>query len=322
MTTCIIFTKLIFFDKVLFVHGILIIGKMYRGSVVNELVALTKKELDWLAREIKKYRNKYIKTPEQYLKQLKEQKNVDIKSIKENVSNGIELLREGCWQLYLEDEAAFNKNFIAHLVMSRELPNSLLKKYIKKSNIKSSKNFDDDLCNLIGNYTGSIMPYLYALDLSTTNSRRSRSGKTFEAIIKFLIKDVYGYPFDDQSTVAEGFFQEQGIGKIVDGIIPGKDNYISNRAKTLIITMKTSLRERWQEVAEEMRRTNIPQIYLLTVDKTLTARKLKTMAHQNICVVNYDFVKEQYRDHSNVISFTEFFNREIPHCLEYWEAQS
>ena len=322
MTTCIIFTKLIFFDKVLFVHGILIIGKMYRGSVVNELVALTKKELDWLAREIKKYRNKYIKTPEQYLKQLKEQKNVDIKSIKENVSNGIELLREGCWQLYLEDEAAFNKNFIAHLVMSRELPNSLLKKYIKKSNIKSSKNFDDDLCNLIGNYTGSIMPYLYALDLSTTNSRRSRSGKTFEAIIKFLIKDVYGYPFDDQSTVAEGFFQEQGIGKIVDGIIPGKDNYISNRAKTLIITMKTSLRERWQEVAEEMRRTNIPQIYLLTVDKTLTARKLKTMAHQNICVVNYDFVKEQYRDHSNVISFTEFFNREIPHCLEYWGAQS
>ncbi len=166
------------------------------------------------------------------------------------------------------------------------------------------------------------MPYLYALDLSTTNSRRSRSGKTFEAIIKFLIKDVYGYPFDDQSTVAEGFFQEQGIGKIVDGIIPGKDSYINNRAKTLIITMKTSLRERWQEVAEEMRRTNIPQIYLLTVDKELTASKLRTMAHQNICVVNYDSVKDQYRDHSNVISFTEFFNREIPHCLEYWGVQA
>ena len=306
----------------LFVHGILTIGKLYRGSVVSEFVALTGKELDWLAAEIKKYRNKFIKTPEQYLKQLKDKKIVDIKGIKKDVSNGIELLREGCWQLYLEDEAVFNKNFIAHLVQARELPNSLLKEYIKKTNIKFSKNFDDDLCNLIGNYTGSIMPYLYALDLSTTNSRRSRSGKTFEAIIKFLIKDVYGYPFDDQSTVAEGFFQEQGIGKIVDGIIPGKNSYINNRAKTLIITMKTSLRERWQEVAEEMRRTNIPQIYLLTVDKTLTASKLKTMAHQNICIVNYDSVKEQYKKHSNVISFTEFFNHEIPHCLEYWEAQA
>ncbi len=322
MTTYIIFTKLIFFDKVLFVHGILTIGKLYRGSVVSEFVALTGKELDWLAAEIKKYRNKFIKTPEQYLKQLKDKKIVDIKGIKKDVSNGIELLREGCWQLYLEDEAVFNKNFIAHLVQARELPNSLLKEYIKKTNIKFSKNFDDDLCNLIGNYTGSIMPYLYAVDLSTTNSRRSRSGKTFEAIIKFLIKDVYGYPFDDQSTVAEGFFQEQGIGKIVDGIIPGKNSYINNRAKTLIITMKTSLRERWQEVAEEMRRTNIPQIYLLTVDKTLTASKLKTMAHQNICIVNYDSVKEQYKKHSNVISFTEFFNHEIPHCLEYWEAQA
>lgn len=289
---------------------------------MSEFVALTGKELDWLAAEIKKYRNKFIKTPEQYLKQLKDKKIVDIKGIKKDVSNGIELLREGCWQLYLEDEAVFNKNFIAHLVQARELPNSLLKEYIKKTNIKFSKNFDDDLCNLIGNYTGSIMPYLYALDLSTTNSRRSRSGKTFEAIIKFLIKDVYGYPFDDQSTVAEGFFQEQGIGKIVDGIIPGKNSYINNRAKTLIITMKTSLRERWQEVAEEMRRTNIPQIYLLTVDKTLTASKLKTMAHQNICIVNYDSVKEQYKKHSNVISFTEFFNHEIPHCLEYWEAQA
>lgn len=322
MATYIIFTKLIFFDKVLFVHGILIMGKLYRGSVVSEFVALTEKELDWLAKEIKKYRNKFIKTPEQYLKQLKDKKIVDIKGIKKDVSNGIELLREGCWQLYLEDEAVFNKNFIAHLVQARELPNSLLKEYIKKSDIKGSKNFDDDLCSLIGNYTGSIMPYLYALDLSTTNSRRSRSGKTFEAIIKFLIKDVYGYPFDDQSTVAEGFFQEQGIGKIVDGIIPGKDSYLNNRAKTLIITMKTSLRERWQEVAEEMRRTNIPQIYLLTVDKSLTASKLKTMAHQNICVVNYDSVKEQYKSHSNVISFTEFFNHEIPHCLEYWEAQA
>lgn len=322
MTTYIIFTKLIFFDKVLFVHGILIMGKLYRGSVVSEFVALTEKELDWLAKEIKKYRNKFIKTPEQYLKQLKDKKIVDIKGIKRNVSNGIELLREGCWQLYLEDEAVFNKNFIAHLVQARELPNSLLKEHIKKSNIKNSDNFDDDLCGLIGNYTGSIMPYLYALDLSTTNSRRSRSGKTFEAIIKFLIKDVYGYPFDDQSTVAEGFFQEQGIGKIVDGIIPGKDSYINNRAKTLIITMKTSLRERWQEVAEEIKRTNIPQIYLLTVDKELTASKLRTMAHQNICVVNYDSVKDQYRDHSNVISFTEFFNREIPHCLEYWGVQA
>lgn len=286
-----------------------------------EIFTLKESELNWLSAEIKKFRNEFIKSPDEYLQLLKQDNNVSLSVIKENVSNGIEYLREGCWNLYLKDEAIFNKQFIAHLIKVREFPHEKLKECIQHFNIKQSTNIDNDLSNLIGEYTGCIMPYLYKLDLSTTNSRRSRSGKTFEAIIKFLIKDVYGYPFTDQSNVAEGFFQEQGIGKIVDGIIPGKDSYIANRAKTLIITMKTSLRERWQEVVEEIKRTNIPQIYLLTVDEGLTDSKLRTMAHQNICVVNYDSVKEKFKKHSNVISFTEFFNREIPHCLEYWEAQ-
>ena len=288
---------------------------------MEDLISLSQQEIDWLSKEIKKFRNKYIKTPSAYLVEIQESGCVDFSNIKNNVSEVIENLRENCWQLYLKDEAVFNKKFIAHLIKFRKLPNSILQEYIKKFDICNSNDFTNDLCELIGEYTGSIMPYLYALDLSTTNSRRSRSGKTFEAIIKFLIKDIYKYPFDDQSTVAEGFFQEQGIGKIVDGIIPGKDSYINNRAKSLIITMKTSLRERWQEVAEETKRTNIPQIYLLTVDNTLTASKLKTMEHQNICVVNYDSVKEQYKKHNNVISFTEFFNEEIPHCLKYWEKR-
>jgi type-2 restriction enzyme ssoII len=321
MLICIILKNLICFDKGQYVYVILPLEKVYRGSALSEIVALNDNEKEWLSSEIKKFRGEYIKSPDEYLQLLKSKKKVDITSIKDNVSNGIETLREGCWNLYLEDEAVFNKKFIAHLIKSRKFPNTKLKECIESFDIKNSKNFDDDLSDLIGDYTGSIMPYLYALDLSTTNSRRSRSGKTFEAIIKFLIKDVYEYPFDDQSTVAEGFFREQGIGKIVDGIIPGKDSYISNRAKSLIITMKTSLRERWQEVAEEIKRTNIPQIYLLTVDDSISASKLKTMGHQNICVVNYDTVKEQYKDFNNVISFTEFFNEEIPHCLKYWEKR-
>ena len=285
---------------------------------MDTLLNLSEKETNWLTDEIKNFRSKYIKTPALYLKEIQKQNCIDFSNIKTNVSQVIEDLRENCWNLYLKDEAIFNKEFIAHLIKSRKLPNSILQEYIKKFDICNSNDFTYDLCKLIGEYTGSIMPYLYKLDLSTTNSRRSRSGKTFEEIIKFLIKDIYKYPFDDQSTVAEGFFKEHGIGKIVDGIIPGKDSYTNNRAKSIIITMKTSLRERWQEVAEEIKRTNIPQIYLLTVDSTLTDKKLKTMGHQNICVVNYDSVKEQYKEHNNIISFTEFFNEEIPHCLK-WE---
>lgn len=315
-----VFTKLIIIDMHYFVYAILIDEGV--SCEMEGLLALNEKESSWLSSEIKKFRGKYIKTPNEYLEKIREMECVDFSNIKTNVSQVIEDLRENCWNLYLQDEAIFNQKFIAHLIKSRELPNSMLNECIKEFDICNSTNFVNDLSDLIGEYAGSIMPYLYALDLSTTNSRRSRSGKTFEAIIKFLIKDIYGYKFDDQSNVGEGFFQEQGIGKIVDGIVPNKECYIQNRAKTIIITMKTSLRERWQEVAEEMRRTNIPQIYLLTVDEGLTSSKLKTMAHQNIYVVNYDSVKAQFKEHNNIMSFTEFFNNEIPHCLDYWERQS
>jgi|GEM_PF-503634 len=313
--------KLIIFDMLHNVCAILLLKGSESKGIMEDILALSNEEASWLSSEIKKYRSQYIKSPGDYLKILVSDNCVDFSDIKTNASQIIEKLREGCWQLYLKDEAIFNKKIIAHLIKHRELPNRILNEYIENFKICKSTNLNDDLGELIGEYTGSIMPYIYALDLSTTNSRRSRSGKTFEAIIKYLIIDVFKYPFDDQSTIGDGFFREQYLGKIVDGIIPGKNSYIRNRTKTLIITMKTTLRERWQEVAEEMKRTNIPQIHLLTVDDSLTVSKLRTMERQNIQIVNYDSVKNQFKNHNNIISFTEFFNKEIPHYLKYWEKQ-
>jgi hypothetical protein len=45
--------------------------------------------------------------------------------------------------------------------------------------------------------------------------------------------------------------------------------------------MKTSLRERWQEVAEEIERTKIPEIHLLTVDEDIPKNKAQEMANHN-----------------------------------------
>ncbi|PWL73822.1 type II restriction endonuclease [Candidatus Gastranaerophilales bacterium] len=289
---------------------------------MEDLLELTEEERSWLSSEIKNYRRKYINTPKNYLKILEKNNCTDFSYLKSNISKVIEELREGCWQLYLKDEAEFNKNFISHLIETRKLPCSLLQDYIKTYDICNSKNFTTDLSELIGKYTGSIMPYIYALNLSTTQSRRARSGKTFEAIIKYLIVEKFKYPFDDQSNIGQGFFKTQNVGKIVDGIIPNKNAYINNRAKTLIITMKTSLRERWQEVAEEIGRTNTPHMFLLTLDKKLSKQKLKTMELHNIRIVNTKDVKEAYKDYNNIISFDEFFNEEIPDCLNYWERHS
>lgn len=291
---------------------------------MTQIFALDEQEIAWLAGTIKKYRKKFIKSPMEYLDLYGKENPLSIDKVKRNVSATIEQLREGCWQLYLKDESVFHKEIISHLIKERKCPNTILKeiveeKILDRNNYKiPPQNLVDELSDVIGTFTGNVMPYFYALDLSTTNSRRSRSGKTFEAIIKYLITKVYKYPFDDQSNIGEGFYRTNDIGKIVDGIIPDKTCYTNNRSKCLIITMKTSLRERWQEVAEEIKRTNVPQIYLLTVDDDISESKIKTMGHQNITIVNYDSMKSKYPRYNNLISFTEFFNEEIPHCLSYW----
>ena len=47
------------------------------------------------------------------------------------------------------------------------------------SNIQDRDNFYEQLASAFGEYTSKISPYIYALCLSNTQSRRSRAGKTF-----------------------------------------------------------------------------------------------------------------------------------------------
>ena len=85
--------------------------------------------------------------------------------------------------------------------------------------------------------------------------------------------------------------------------------------------MKTTLRERWQEVIEEINRTGLPSIYLLTVDEDISASKVEQMANHNVILVVYHDVKDQQvlRNKRNVVSFEDYFFKEIPENLKYWQ---
>lgn len=84
--------------------------------------------------------------------------------------------------------------------------------------------------------------------------------------------------------------------------------------------MKTSLRERWQEVAEEIERTKIPEIHLLTADESIPKSKAQEMANHNIIVVTYDWVANStsLKSMKNIISFEEYLFEEIPNILKFW----
>ena len=270
---------------------------------------------------IKDYRKQHIRTTEALVESIvKENKNL-IEQIKsKNVSKTIQDLRELVWQAYLADEVQFNAYLMKDLYTKLDTPKEMLDVLIKKNIIfENSEELEESIRKTCGEYAGRVFPYIYRLSLSNTQSRRSRAGATFEYIIYYLY-DVLGYEYDSQKKVGRKLFDTMGLGKKVDSIMPSIDAYAQRRNKTIIGTMKTSLRERWQEVAEEIERTKIPEIHLLTVDEEISLNKAKEMAQHNIIVVAYEWVSnsEKLKGMKNITSFEEYFFEELPVIYTYW----
>lgn len=182
----------------------------------------------------------------------------------------------------------------------------------------SDKDLVDKLSVTVGEVSGRIFPYVYELAKSITNSRRSRAGTSFERIIHHII-DAKGIPYDKQSKTGTAVFAKAGLGKKVDGLVPSIEAYGKIRSRCAILTMKTTLRERWQEVVEEIERTKVPHIYLLTLDDALNDSNLETMKNHNITLVVPDYVQKANAGKQNVMSFEKLFNEDLPHVLKYWE---
>ena len=183
----------------------------------------------------------------------------------------------------------------------------------------SQLNFQEKVRSLFGQFSGYISPYIYQLCLSNTQSRRSRSGKVFEGIIYFLY-EYYGFSYDSQTSIGKKAFSTLGLGKVVDSILPSTKAFQEFRNKTIVGSMKTTSRERWQEVVEEISRSNLPNIYLLTVDHDISKAKAQQMAEHNIVLVVRNDVKNIKHLHGmrNIIDFETYFEKEIPAIINYW----
>ena len=238
---------------------------------------------------------------------------------KVEISSVIEELRQKTYYLYLKEEDEFNKKIMKLLPQLCNTPNEILEKLINKNTLSLR---DDELKvrikEICGDYSGKISPFIYILNLSTTQSRRSRSGQTFESVI-YSIYEKLGFSYDSQKKLGANVFKKNNLGKKVDSILPSVECFEQKRDKVIIGTMKTSLRERWQEVAEEISRTKVPLIYLLTTDTDISSNKASEMKEHNITVVVYDKVKKELNNFRNLISFEEYFFEEIPNTFKYWK---
>jgi hypothetical protein len=238
-----------------------------------------------------------------------------------NISEAIHRLREGSYHLFLEAEAKFNVDIVNYIGQHVETPRKILEAIIEEKLPDSAKmsQIRESVQSICGEYAGRIMPYIYIICQSNTQSRRSRAGQVFEQII-YSMYNLYEYPFDSQQKLGRDHFQKVGLGKKVDSVLPGIKEFETRRDKVIIGTMKTTLRERWQEVVEEIERTRIPKIYLLTADDDIARSKALEMGKHNIVLVVYKSVKdtEDLRDLLNIISFEQYFLQEVPNELSFW----
>lgn len=268
-------------------------------------------------------RGKYIRSSQVIVDEIFES-HQDLKNLiidTKSVSKVIKVLRSQVWEEFLKDEVNFNAAVMKDLHKILNTPKLLLDVLIEKNIVsQNGEELKESIKQLCGEYSGRVFPYLYALSLSNTQSRRSRAGKTFEAII-YKLYNLMNYEFDSQNKIGRKIFSDVGLGKKVDSVLPSIEKFNQRRNKTIIGTMKTSLRERWQEVAEEIERTKIPEIHLLTVDEDISTNKAAEMSKHNIVIVTYDWVadSDKLKNSKNIVSFEEYFFEEIPAILEFWE---
>lgn len=291
---------------------------------IEVLFKLPENEEQHFADFIKKQRDLLISTPKENAKKATEQNSKEIKKLlKQNkISDVILHLREYAYEEYLKEESAFNGVILKEISRKFDTPHRIFEKLSNQLfslNINQKDEFQQKLIETFGNYAGAISPYIYQLCLSNTQSRRSRAGKTFEGIIYFLYEN-FGYTFNSQAQVGRKAFSNLGLGKIVDSILPSVEAFNERRDKTIIGSMKTTLRERWQEVVEEVSRSNIPCIYLLTVDEDISENKAIQMGNHNIVLVVLNSVKNQphLKDKRSIINFENYFLEEIPNVMKYW----
>ena len=294
------------------------------SNEIELIIKLSADEEDRFTKFIISNRNKLISPPKETARKATENHREQVIGLINNgqISDAIIMLRQLAYDEFLREESIFNTFILSNISDKFDFPKAtleLLSKNLYNLNLTNLTDFQLYCKDFFGSYAGAISPYIYQLCLSNTQSRRSRAGKVFEGIIYFLY-DYYGYSYSSQATIGRRIFTNLGLGKVVDSILPSVDAFNSRRDKTIVGSMKTTLRERWQEVVEEVTRSNLPNIHLLTVDDDISQTKAEQMAKHNIVLVVPKLVKQQKHlcDRRSIIDFETYFLEEIPVIMGYW----
>lgn len=149
--------------------------------------------------------------------------------------------------------------------------------------------------------------------LSASQQRKSRAGYSFEHHIESML--IGGkVPFEKQVVIEAK--------KRPDFVLPslkGLRALSGGQARGMILSAKTTLRERWKQVEREMGQS---ELFLATVDENIAANAIDDMATMGVTLVVPETLKAskiaEYAGRKNVISFSDFFKSEISIRMKNW----
>lgn len=142
---------------------------------------------------------------------------------------------------------------------------------------------------------------LDAIFLSASQMRKSRAGRSFEFHMQRMLKD--GRVRHEEQIVLGG--------RRPDFVIPDVKT-LNRKGDALILSLKTTLRERWKQVGMEKFGS---AVFLATVDDRVSSDVIAEMKRHGICLLVPESLKKsketQYGKSGNVITFRQFFDDEV-----------
>lgn len=153
----------------------------------------------------------------------------------------------------------------------------------------------------------------YSEMLNAAQQRKARVGAGFESHIRALLK-AGAIPFAEQKVVSS---------LRPDFVLPSVALYQAKSPAALVLSAKTTLRERWKQVTMEKR--GCP-VYLATMDEKVAVASVRKMREHDVFLVVPEAFKSKstvvdFSAESNVLSFSEFFKQEIGlRRLPLWQA--
>ncbi len=161
----------------------------------------------------------------------------------------------------------------------------------------------------IGDVLEVLYPDVWKVMLSRSQSRKTRGGKDWEHQIAQML-ELSRIPYDMQEAKWR-----------TDFMIPSAKAFDRDRTKSILLSAKRTLRERWRQVAEELFRTKATNAYLAVAEEKgkITLSKVDEIWEHNVHLLVWDDIKrDKFSRHPGVMDYTTFAEVEVPALRRHW----